>query len=108
MMLAFTGTIYVFKTGLAEPNTLASHDMSIRIGIVAILGGIGYIWGPTLGAIVSVSLLELSNAYLQHIGGGGAGWALYGLLIILMVLFKPNGLISIWYDFKNRIVRKRS
>ena len=107
MMLAFTGTIYVFKTGFAEPNTLASHDMAIRIGIVAILGGMGYIWGPTLGALISVSLLELSNAYLQDFGGGVAGWALYGLLIVIMVLFKPNGLISLWDDQKERLEKKR-
>ncbi len=108
MMLAFTGTIYVFKTGLAEPNTLASHDMAIRIGIVAILGGMGYVWGPTLGALISVSLLELSNAYLQNLGGGVAGWALYGLLIVIMVLFRPNGLISLWDDLKERLVKRKA
>lgn len=108
MMLAFTGTIYVFKTGLAEPNTLASHDMAIRIGIVAILGGMGYVWGPTLGALISVSLLELSNAYLQDFGGGVAGWALYGLLIVLIVLFRPNGLISLWDDQKERFLKRKA
>ena len=108
MMLAFTGTLYVFKTGFAEPNTLASHDMSIRIGIVAILGGMGYIWGPILGALISVSLLELSNAYLQDFGGGVAGWALYGLLIILIVLFRPNGLISLWDDLKEGLVKRKT
>lgn len=108
MMLAFTGTIYVFKTGFAEPNTLASHDMAIRIGIVAILGGMGYVWGPTLGALISVFLLELSNAYLQNFGGGVAGWALYGLLIVIMVLFRPNGLISLWDDYKERLAKRKA
>lgn len=107
MMLSFTGTLYVFKTGFADPNTLASHDMAIRIGIVAILGGMGYIWGPTLGAFISVPLLELSNAYLQDYGGGVAGWALYGLLIILIVLFRPNGVISFWDDFQEMLARRR-
>jgi len=106
MIMSFTGTLYVFKTGFADPNTLASHDMSIRIGIVAILGGMGTIWGPTIGALITVPLLELSNAYLQNFGGGGAGWALYGLLIVLMVLFKPNGIISILDDAKNLVKRK--
>lgn len=107
MILAFTGMLYVFKTGFADPNTLASHDMSIRIGIVAILGGMGTVWGPTLGALISVPLLELSNAYLQGIGGGGAGWALYGLLIVLMVLFRPNGVISIADDVKEKARKKK-
>ena len=106
MMLAFTGTLYVFKTGFVDPNTVASHDMAIRIGIVAILGGMGTRWGPTVGALISVPLLEISNAYLQHLGGGGAGWALYGLLIVIMVLFRPNGIISIWQDIKGKFGKK--
>lgn len=108
MMLAFTGTLYVFKTGFADPNTLSSHDMAIRIGIVAILGGMGRVWGPVIGALISVPLLELSNAYLQNFGGGAAGWALYGLLIVLMVLFKPNGVISIWDDIKGHLVKRKA
>lgn len=108
MIMAFTGTLYVFKTGFADPNTLASHDMSIRIGIVAILGGMGTVWGPTVGALITVPLLELSNAYLQNWGGGGAGWALYGLLIVIMVLFKPNGVISIVDDVKGAIAKRKT
>ncbi|MCL2618791.1 MAG: branched-chain amino acid ABC transporter permease [Defluviitaleaceae bacterium] len=99
MMLSVTGVLYVFQLGFADPNTFASHDMSVRIAIVAILGGMGNKWGPTVGALVSVPLLELSNAYLQHIGGGGAGWVMYGLLIVIIVLFKPNGIISIFDNF---------
>jgi branched-chain amino acid transport system permease protein len=108
IILSFTGTLYVFKTGFADPNTLASHDMAIRIGIVAILGGMGYVWGPVVGALISVPLLELSNAYLQDFGGGVAGWALYGLLIVLMVLFRPNGIISIWNDIKEIIWKRKA
>ncbi|MBW7572051.1 branched-chain amino acid ABC transporter permease [Caproiciproducens faecalis] len=107
-MMAFTGMLYVFKTGFADPNTLASQDMSVRIGIVAILGGMGTIWGPLVGALISIPLLELSNAYLQDLGGGGAGWALYGLLIVVMVLFKPNGIVSIVEDIKAKYFAKKT
>jgi len=107
-MMAFTGMLYVFKTGFADPNTLASQDMSVRIGIVAILGGMGTIWGPTVGALITIPLLELSNAYLQDFGGGGAGWALYGLLIVIMVLFKPNGIVSLVDDIKAKFFAKKA
>lgn len=108
MMLSFTGTLYAFKVGFIDPNVVASHDMSIRIGIVAILGGMGTKWGPVLGALISVPLLELSNAYLQNIGGGGLGWAVYGLIIVLVVLFRPNGLISIGDDVLSWIKAKKT
>lgn len=107
MMLAFTGTLYGFKVGFIDPNVVASHDMSIRVGIVAILGGMGTKWGPVLGALISVPLLELSNAYLQNVGGGGLGWVVYGLIIILVVLFRPNGLISIKDDIALKIKARK-
>jgi len=107
MMMTFTGTLYVFKLGYADPNTLASHDMSIRIGLVAILGGMGTLWGPTIGSLITVPLLELSNAYLQNFGGGAAGWAVYGLLIVIMVLYKPNGIIHIAEDVRNYFQKKK-
>lgn len=107
MILAFTGVLYVFKSGFVDPNTVATHDMSVRIGIVAILGGMGTIWGPMVGALISVPLLELSNAYLQKFGGGSAGWALYGLLIVIMVLFKPSGIISIWDTVKTKFEKNK-
>ena len=108
MILAFTGVLYVFKSGFVDPNTVATHDMSVRIGIVAILGGMGTVWGPMVGALISVPLLELSNAYLQRFGGGSAGWALYGLLIVIMVLFKPSGIISIWDTVKTKIEKSKA
>jgi len=100
MMLSFTGVLFVFQLGFVDPNTFASHNMSVRIAIVAILGGMGTKWGPTVGALVTIPLLELSNAHLQHIGGGGAGWVMYGLLIVVIVLFKPNGIISLFDNVK--------
>ena len=102
MMLSATGTLYAFKVGYIDPFMVASHDMSIRIGITAIMGGMGTIWGPAVGAFLSVPMLELSNKYLSNLGHGGAGFAMYGLVIVLIVLFRPNGIISFYYDFKNR------
>ncbi len=106
MVLAATGTFYAFKLRYIDPNLIASHDISVRIGVIVILGGIGMKWGPVLGALICVPMLELSNYYLSDIGGGGAGFAMYGLLIVLVVLFKPNGIISL-YDDAKRYVQKR-
>ncbi|MGI6160444.1 MAG: branched-chain amino acid ABC transporter permease [Christensenellales bacterium] len=108
MMLAATGTLYAFKLGYIDPNLIASHDISVRIGITAILGGMGTIWGPVLGALICVPMLEISNYYLSDFGGGGAGFAMYGLLIVLVVLFKPNGAISLYDDAKNFIKKRRN
>ena len=95
-MLSITGSLYVCMLRMVDPLTFASHNMSVRIAIVAILGGMGHRFGPLLGALVTIPLLEVSNAYLAHIGHGGAHWVLYGLLIVLIVLFRPNGIVSLF------------
>jgi branched-chain amino acid transport system permease protein len=81
--------------------------MSIRIAIVAILGGMGTKFGPLLGALVTIPLLEVSNIYLARIGHGGAHWVLYGLLIVIIVLFRPNGIASL-FDSVKTFIEKRS
>jgi ABC-type branched-subunit amino acid transport system permease subunit len=47
-------------------------------------------------------MLELSNKYLSNLGNGGAGFAMYGLIIVLVVLFRPNGIISFYTDYQSR------
>ncbi|MCL1991833.1 MAG: branched-chain amino acid ABC transporter permease [Spirochaetes bacterium] len=105
-MLSITGTLYVFMLRMADPNIFASHNMAIRIAIVAILGGMGTKFGPLLGALFTIPLLEFSNMHLGRIGHGGAGWVLYGLLIVVVVLFRPNGLISLFAIGKDFFEKK--
>ena len=105
MMLSFTGTLYVFMLRMVDPVTFASHEMSVRIAIVAILGGMGTKFGPLVGALITIPLLEVSNNYLAGVGHGGAGWVLYGLLIVVMVLFRPNGIVSLFDNVTSLIAR---
>ncbi|MDR1535368.1 MAG: branched-chain amino acid ABC transporter permease [Planctomycetota bacterium] len=102
VILSATGTLYTFKMAYTDPNLIASFDISVRIGITAILGGMGTIWGPVLGSFICIPMLEVSNYYLADFGGGGAGYALYGLLIVLVVLFRPEGMISLYYNWESR------
>ncbi|MDR1519752.1 MAG: branched-chain amino acid ABC transporter permease [Planctomycetota bacterium] len=102
VILSATGTLYTFKMAYTDPNLIASFDISIRIGITAILGGMGTIWGPVLGSLICIPMLEVSNYYLADFGGGGAGYAMYGLLIVLVVLFRPDGMISLYYSAETR------
>ncbi|MCL2318591.1 MAG: branched-chain amino acid ABC transporter permease [Treponema sp.] len=106
-MLSITGTLYVFMLRMVDPNTYASHNISIRIALVAILGGMSTKFGPLLGALVTIPLLEISNNYLNRVGHGGAHWVLYGLMIVLIVLFRPNGLASLFDSAKVYIAKRK-
>ena len=64
------------------------------LGGDAVLGGVGTLWGPLIGAAVLIPVSELSRSYL---GGSGSGVDLmiYGLLIMIVALARPQGLVSL-------------
>ena len=94
MMVSAVGTIAAFNTSYIDPESVSSLEFSIRLGVISIIGGAGTLWGPVLGAALVIPLTEITNAVF---GGtrSGASTAIYGLVLMLFVLFQPNGLIAL-------------
>jgi branched-chain amino acid transport system permease protein len=88
------GAIYAQYVGYIDPDSVLSGSLSILIALPAVLGGVGTLWGPLLGAAVLIPISELSRSYL---GGSGRGvdLMLYGLLIVVVALARPQGLLSL-------------
>ncbi len=105
-IVAACGVLYAFVVGYIDPDGVASINLSIEIAVVVIVGGIGTLWGPILGAAVVVLLTELTNMYLGAIRGG-ASLFLYGVLLIVVIIVRPNGLISLFDRFwpKKQVAR---
>lgn len=96
---AVCGIFYAFEIGFIDPDGCAGVDLSVEIAVVVIVGGIGTLWGPFLGALVVVALTELTNTFLGSVRSG-AGMFLYGLLLMVVVLARPAGLISFFHPRK--------
>jgi branched-chain amino acid transport system permease protein len=92
---AACGVLYAFTVGYIDPDSVASVNLSVEIAVVVIVGGIGTLWGPVVGATVIVLLTELTNLYLGSLRSG-ASLALYGLLLMVVVVTRPAGLISLF------------
>ena len=88
------GGFYAIYIGFIDPDSAFSLTLSIQIVLVAILGGIGTIAGPWLGAALLVPLAEGMRVAM---GGSGSGIDLlvYGLAIVLVSLFLPRGLMAL-------------
>jgi branched-chain amino acid transport system permease protein len=86
------GTIFAFFLTYIDPTSVGSMTLSVKIGVVAIIGGVGTLWGPVLGAFLIVPLIELTSVLLGQKGGSQL---LYGLALVLVVIFRPNGLIGL-------------
>ena len=89
------GAIYAQYVGYIDPDSVMSGSLSILIALPAVLGGVGTLWGPLLGAVVLIPVSELSRSFL---GGSGSGVDLmiYGGLIVAVALARPAGLVSLF------------
>lgn len=89
VLTSLIGGVYGLSLGFLFPSTVFSIDMTITLILIVILGGIGTVWGPALGAIILLPLQEV--LWLQfpnlHI-------LIYGFLLIGLIIFLPEGIIS--------------
>lgn len=89
------GSLYAFQTSFIAPNTFEVLQ-SITFITIVIVGGLRSVWGALVGAIV-VTAIEQFMTHLLPLIIPGAGGELqkiaYGLLLVLVLLFMPNGLV---------------
>lgn len=100
-LTALGGSFYCQLTMYVDPSTLLGNELGQQIGIIAIVGGMGTVLGPIIGALVLVPIQEIGRAV---IGGQVQGFHLvvYGLLMMIIVLFLPGGLVSLGKKLKER------
>jgi branched-chain amino acid transport system permease protein len=93
-MMSVAGTFYAQYVLVLDPERLFSIDISIIVLLMTVLGGAGTLWGPALGAAILVPLSEYSRIWL---GGTGrtVDLIVYGVLILLICMFRPRGLLSL-------------
>jgi len=94
---AFTslaGSLYLCMFGFVDPESGFGILISVKLVVMAALGGAGQLFGPLVGALILVPLEELSNSLL---GGQGAGltFVVYGAIILIIARFLPSGLLSL-------------
>lgn len=94
VLASAAGTFYAQYVLFIDPNSAFSYPMAIKMCLLVVLGGVGTVWGPVVGALILIPLSEISRAY---IGGGGQGIDLiiYGLLMTLIVIYRPDGIAGL-------------
>ena len=107
---AFTavgGTFYAQYVLFVDPVSIISADKSMLMALVAVFGGMGTIWGPVIGACILIPIAEYSRTL---IGGTGSGidMIVYGLLMLIMVLYQPRGMIGIFAKVKARFAKSEN
>jgi branched-chain amino acid transport system permease protein len=120
-LTGMAGALFMNYMGFIDPEVVFSlHDISIMAILVGIVGGVGTLYGPVVGAFVMVAVHEFFRTGFFGFFKGIAAltgsdmiivWAKYvmqahvlgfGILVVLVILLLPNGIVGDW----NLIVKK--
>jgi branched-chain amino acid transport system permease protein len=93
-MTALAGVFFAFYYNNLFPEQIFNIGRSIELLLGPIIGGLGTLFGPILGAFVLQVLAEGLRALLTGFGWEvpGAYQVFYGVALLLVVMFLPNGI----------------
>jgi branched-chain amino acid transport system permease protein len=91
-LTSVAGALYAVMFGFVDPDSGLGILVSVKMVIMAALGGAGLLFGPLIGAAVLVPLEEYSNSLLGGEGRGGT-FVVYGAIIIAIARFQPAGVL---------------
>ena len=95
VITAFLGTLYAQFQFFFDPDTIFSlPNISVKMALIAILGGVGLVFGPWVGALFIVLVEEGVNTAFGSTAAGLSQFA-YGGLLVLVVLIEPRGLFRL-------------
>lgn len=91
-MAGIGGVFYAQLYLYIEPAIAYGAEKSVEMLLVSIIGGMGTVFGPLLGALVLHGVNEATRHYIQ---APGLSLVIYGLILMGIVGFLPNGLIGL-------------
>ena len=89
--MALGGTFYAQYMLYIQQDITLGISLSVEIVFAPIMGGMGTVWGPLIGSFILTIFSEISRVTLGHYRG--MHLMVYGVLIILVMLYMPHGLL---------------
>ncbi|HEV2300039.1 MAG TPA: branched-chain amino acid ABC transporter permease [Stellaceae bacterium] len=92
-MTALAGALYGQYQMFISPDTVSGVAVSLQMVFAVVVGGLYVLLGPTVGAALTISLTETLRVWF---GTGAIGWdnVVYGTLLVLFIIFLPQGLLG--------------
>lgn len=103
------GAFYMNYMAFIDPNVVFSlHFVSIMAILVGIVGGVGTIMGPAVGAFIMVGIQETFRSSFFGLAPKWVSQAhamAFGLLVIFVIMFLANGVVGDWAKIKRYVFR---
>jgi branched-chain amino acid transport system permease protein len=93
------GAFYVQVFQYIDPGIAFGPGTSVEALVAAIVGGIGTLWGPVLGAVVLHVLADITRNMFGQLPG--INMVIYGVVLVLIVMFLPRGIGGIAASVKS-------
>lgn len=87
--MAAAGAFYVQVFQYIDPGIAFGPAVSVEALVGAIVGGMGTLWGPVLGALALHLVADLTRNLFGELPG--INMVIYGVVLILIVMFAPRG-----------------
>ncbi len=106
VITGLAGAFYMNYMGYIDPNVVfALHDISIIAIMVVMVGGAATLNGPLVGAVIMVILAEMIRSIPKL---GTAHHTLFGILLIVIIIFLPNGIVGDFPKLRKLVSRRRA
>jgi branched-chain amino acid transport system permease protein len=107
-MTSFAGVVYAFYYNNLFPEQVFHISRSIEIILAPIVGGIGTLFGPVLGAFILTGLAEMLTGTLAAIGIDipGAKQVFYGICLLFVIVALPDGVWP-WLARRLKLTERR-
>ncbi|MBP0969637.1 MAG: branched-chain amino acid ABC transporter permease [Oscillospiraceae bacterium] len=103
VMIGFAGFLFAYLNRYISPDTFAAGKSTMFMSMM-MLGGSGTLFGPFLGAVLITLIMEL----LRGIQGSGPYMQLtYGFILLIEMMFMPQGVSGAISDYKYKKDRRR-
>lgn len=103
VMIGFGGFLFAYLNRYISPDTFAAGKSTMFMSMV-MLGGSGTLLGPALGAVLITLIMEL----LREIPGGGIYMQMsYGIVLLFVMMFLPQGLSGLLSDLRLKRLKKK-
>jgi len=91
------GVLYAFWALSVFPEQVFELNWSTLPIMATVVGGIGRLWGPVLGAAILIPISQIMSTMLGTgpLAGRGIDLIVYGLIIVVIAAFRPTGLLSL-------------
>jgi branched-chain amino acid transport system permease protein len=100
------GAFYVQVFQYLDPGLAYGPHTSVEALVAAIVGGLGTVWGPVLGALALQLLAEGTRSLFGALPG--INMVIYGGVLIAIVMFAPRGLLGLGHSVRTLWARSAS